>query len=81
MPDGTIPARFYNVPGCILDSTVADWGSIFNKLLTVYKETGFKFVIDLAFCSAQFQFLIKSSQDYLTAEDNLVIFEEQIEDL
>jgi len=81
VPDGTIPACFYNVPGCTHDSTVADWGSIYDKLSRVYDDTGFKFVIDSAFCTAQFPFLIKSSQDYLTADDNLVTLEEQLEDL
>jgi hypothetical protein len=31
-PDGTIPAAFYNVPGCVHDSQVAEWGNIYTKL-------------------------------------------------
>jgi hypothetical protein len=80
-PDGTIPACFYNVPGCTHDSTVADWGRIYSKLSRIYDETGAKFVIDSAFCTSRFPFLIKSSQDYLTADDNLLTYEEQITDL
>jgi hypothetical protein len=31
-PDGTIPAAFFNVPGCTHDSTIADWGGLYDKL-------------------------------------------------
>ena len=54
--DGTIPACFYNVPGCTHDSTVTDWGSIYMKLTGKYEEAGLKFVIDLAFCTVRFPF-------------------------
>jgi hypothetical protein len=80
-PDGTIPACFYNVPGCTHDSTVADWGRIYTKLETIYEETGLKFVIDSAFSSANIPYLIRSSQDYLTADDNLHDYAEQLMDL
>ena len=45
------------------------------------KNTGAKFVIDSAFCTARFPFLIKSSQDYLTADDNLLTYEGELTDL
>lgn len=67
-PDGTIPAAFFNVPGCIHDSTIADWGDLYDNLSRVYDETGLKFVIDPAFSSSNSEFLIKSAQDYLTAD-------------
>jgi hypothetical protein len=72
--DGTIPAAFFNVnvPGCIHDSTLADWGSLYDKLEKVYNETGLKFVIDSAFSSSNVDYLIKSAQDFLAADAGLV---------
>lgn len=79
-PDGTIPAAFFNVPGCTHDSTVADWGNLYSKLERVFNETGLKFVIDSAFCSTNVEYLIKSSQDFLLAdaglEDDLAIMDD-----
>jgi len=80
-PDGTIPAAFYNVPGCSHDSTVAEWGGLYSKLEQVYNDTGLKFVIDSAFCSSKVDFLIKSSQDYLTADNHLIDLEDILDDL
>jgi hypothetical protein len=63
-PDGTIPVAFFNVPRCTHDSTMADWGGLYDRLKQVYNETGLKFVIDSAFSSSTVDFLIKSFQDY-----------------
>ena len=79
VPDGTIALAFYNVPGCCHDSTVADWGNMYNKLEDVYRQTGLKFVIDSAFSSMKYEFLIKSSQDDLTASDEFTTIEERRE--
>ncbi len=62
-PDGTIPVAFFNVPGCLHDSTVADWGKIYEKLERVYNLTGAKTTVDSAFTTVGKPFLIKSSQD------------------
>lgn len=70
-PDGTIPAAFFNVPGCTHDSSIADWGGLYEKLEQVYNETGLKFVVDSAFTSSSVDFLIKSSQDFLCADAGL----------
>jgi hypothetical protein len=51
-PDGTIPAAFFHVPECTHDSTMADWGGLYDKLEQVYNETGLKFVIDSTFSSS-----------------------------
>jgi hypothetical protein len=61
VPDGTIPAAFYIMPGCSHNSTVMSRGGLYNKLDCVYNETGFKFIIDSDFCTANIEFLIKSS--------------------
>jgi hypothetical protein len=57
-------------------------GGIFTKKLEdVYNETGLKFVINSAFASGQFRFLIKSSQDDLTADDEHDNIQDQIADI
>ena len=35
-PDGTIPIVTYNIPGCFLDSTITEWGNIYQKLRGVH---------------------------------------------
>jgi hypothetical protein len=77
-PDGTIALAFYNVPGCCHDSTVADWGDLYDKLEKVYMMSGLKFVIDSAFSSLNHEFLIKSSQDDLTADAQYENIDDQI---
>jgi len=47
----------------------------------IYEETGLKFVIDSVFCTVRFPFLIKSLQDYLTADSTLLTHNEHIQDL
>jgi hypothetical protein len=39
-PDGTIPIAFFNVPGSVHNSQVAELGKIYSKLERVYKTTG-----------------------------------------
>ena len=61
-PAGTIVVATTNVPGCIHDSQVADWGNIYKKLSDVYEKTGGKCVVDSAFSKRRHDFLIKSAQ-------------------
>jgi hypothetical protein len=44
-------------------STLADYGNIYEKLEAVLDETGDKVVVDLAFCVANNNFIIKSGQN------------------
>ncbi len=39
--DGTIHMSYFNVPGCIHDSQVAEWGNIYTKLETIFDTHGF----------------------------------------
>lgn len=80
-PDGTIPAASFNLPGCSHDSTVADWGGLYTKLEDVYQTHGLKFVIDSAFSSANVEYLIKSSQDFMVADDGLEDYNDVIDDI
>jgi hypothetical protein len=66
-PDGTIPIAFFNVPGSVHDSQVAELGKIYSKLEHVYETTGGKCCVDSAFCNMEMDFLLKSSQDLLVS--------------
>ena len=64
-PDGTIPIAFFNVPGSVHDSQVAEFGNIYNRLEEVYLSTGAKCCIDSAFGNVTREYLYKSCQDLL----------------
>jgi hypothetical protein len=61
-PDGTIPICCYNVPGCIHDSKIADWGNIYLKLESVYNRNGGICTVDSAFSKKDKPYLLQSSQ-------------------
>ena len=61
--DGTIPACALNAPGCLHDSTIADYGGIYDKLVQhVYETCGAKTVIDSAFSLQMGDCFLKSLQ-------------------
>ena len=62
-PDGTIPIAYMNLPGSMHDSTIADWGRIYDKLEGIYKTTGAITCVDSAFCMKNAPYIIKSSQE------------------
>jgi hypothetical protein len=64
-PDGTIPIAFFNVPGSVHDSLVAEYGNIYDKLEEVFQSTGGKCCVDSAFGNVNREFLYKSCQDHL----------------
>jgi hypothetical protein len=64
-PDGTIPIAFFNSPGSVHDSQVAELRKIYSKLEHMYKMTGEKCCVDSAFGSIERDFLLKSGQDLL----------------
>jgi hypothetical protein len=64
-PDGTIPIAFFNVPGSVHDSQVADLGGIYDKLEKVFETTGGKCYVDSAFGIVVRDYLLKSGQDIL----------------
>ena len=67
-PDGTIPIAFFNVPGYVHYSLVADYGDIYTKLECEYEKHGGKCTVDSAFGGVQRPYLIKSSQDDLFSD-------------
>lgn len=67
-PMGTVIACAYNCPGSFHDSTVAEWGGVYDKLEDMFARTGGKCVVDSAFSRGMHPFLIKSAQDETEAE-------------
>jgi hypothetical protein len=61
--DGTIQICGLNAPGTMHDSTLADYGNVYEKLEAVFDETGGKVVVDSAFRLANNNFIIKSGQN------------------
>jgi DDE superfamily endonuclease len=61
--DGRIIATVLNAPGSLHDSTLAQWGGIYNKLEQCFIETGGICCVDSAFAANNNPYLIKSSQD------------------
>jgi hypothetical protein len=64
-PDGTIPIAFFDVPGSVYDSQVAELGNIYEKLEQVYETTGGKCCVDSAFSNHKRDYLLKLGQDLL----------------
>jgi hypothetical protein len=62
-PNGTISIAFFNVPGCVHDSQVAEMGQIYRKLGEVYEKTGTKCCIDSTFRNVDREYLYKLCQD------------------
>lgn len=62
-PDGTIPIAYMNLPGSMHDSTIAEWGGIYDKLQSLYERTGAITCVDSAFRMKNAPYIIKSSQE------------------
>jgi len=62
-PDGTIPIAYMNLPGSMHDSTIADWGQIYDKLENLFQTTGAVTCVDSAFRMKNVPYIIKSSQE------------------
>ncbi len=61
--DGAIRICGLNAPRTMHDSTLADYGNVYEKLEHVFEETGGKVVVDSAFCLANNEFIIKLGQN------------------
>ena len=62
-----------NVPGCIHDSMVCEWGNICNQLQKVCDETGGTCTVDSAFSRKKCDFLIKSSQSLPDTAEGITV--------
>ena len=72
---GRIIACVLNVPGSVHDSTLAEWGGIYDKLEETYERTGAICCADLAFASAKNDFIIRSAQDERSARNALEVLQ------
>lgn len=72
-PDGTIPIVCYNAPGSMHDSSVAEAGKVYEKLVGVFESVGGMCTVDSAFSKANYPFLIKSSQTDPHGREELLI--------
>ena len=64
-PHGTIPIAFFNLPSCVHDIQVAEFGKMYDKLEDVYRTMGGKCCKNLAFGRMKRNYLYKSCQDLL----------------
>ena len=69
-PDGTIPIAYMNLPGSMHDSTIAEWGRIYDKLESLYETTGAITCVDSAFRMKNAPYIIKSSQENRIGDGN-----------
>ena len=61
--NGSIIACTLNAPGTWHDSTLAHWGSMYSKLQKCWEEHHGKVLMDSAFASNMYEFIIQSSQN------------------
>ena len=73
--DGRIIKCVLNVPGSIHDSTLCNWGGVYDELADIYQATGGKCCVDSAFKSNPNPYLIKSSQDVTRCETGLEVIQ------
>ena len=67
--DGRIIKAVIYVSGSVHDSTLADWGDVYEELEELYNSTGGKCAVDSAFGMHATPFLIKSGKDITRAKD------------
>ena len=72
---GRIIAGVVNAPGCLHDSTLADWGGVYELLHEVYIRTGGICCVDSAFQSEGCDYLIRSAQDTTKAKNELELIQ------
>ena len=61
--NGSIIACTLNAPGTWHDSTLAHWGSMYSKLQKCWEDHHGKVLMDSAFASNMYEFIIQSSQN------------------
>jgi hypothetical protein len=69
--DGRCISAVLNAPGSLQDSTLAEWGGVYAKLEDVFARTGGKCCVDSAFSTVNNEFMIKSSENYGSANTAL----------
>ena len=72
-PDGKIRHCFLNAPGCMHDSTMAQWSGIYQELDDLYDATGAKIVVDSAFSKLESESRYKSHQNNISSRTGNVL--------
>ncbi len=67
-PDGRIRGCYVNAPGVLHDSTLANWGSLYDNVKAIYDATGSRVVVDSAFAKANNPSMIKSHRSNITTD-------------
>ena len=67
-PNGSIIACTLNAPGTWHNSTLAHWGSMYLKLQKCWEDHHGKVLMDSAFASNMYEFIIQSSQNVPVTE-------------
>jgi hypothetical protein len=62
-PNGRICACYFNAPGSVHDSTMAEMSGIYDKIDSIHQQTGGQVVVDSAFSKKGRPSLIKSNQN------------------
>jgi DDE superfamily endonuclease len=69
-PDGLIIACVINMPGSIHDSTMCDWGKIYNLLNDTFIRTNGQCCMDSAFALTGNPGIIRSSEEFTRAQSH-----------
>jgi hypothetical protein len=69
--DGKKRACYIYAPGTMHDSTMANWGGLYEKVDDLYTSRGAKIVVDLAFASDRRQSVYKSYQSNIDNQGNV----------
>lgn len=74
-------ASFHNVPGCCNNSQVAHREGLYDTVEAVYNTPGLKMVIDSAFFTTNSEFLINLSQEFMTVDVGMQLYQEKVANL
>ncbi len=67
-PDGKVHRCYFNAPGVLYNSTLTNWGYLYDDIGRIFWQYGACVVIDSAFAKANNPAMIKSQQTNVTQE-------------
>jgi len=73
--DGRIIKCVLNVPGSIHDSTMCEWGNVYDELQSIHERTGGRCCVDSVFLATNAPYLIKSAQTVIGAHSESQVLE------
>jgi hypothetical protein len=72
-PNGKVIFTVFNAPGSVHDSTLAEWGCLYELLDYTYNRNGGQCVMDSAFAQKNNPAIIKSAQSDINANSAIEI--------